>query len=41
VAARIRDKEEMHMLHDILSLLIALNVETKEREKRCNVTRKD
>jgi hypothetical protein len=34
VAARVRDGEEMHRLHDILPLPVALNGETEERETR-------
>jgi len=32
VAVRVRDEEEMHKLHDILPLPVALNEEMEERE---------
>jgi hypothetical protein len=34
VTARVRDGEEMHELHDILRLPVALNGEVEERETR-------
>jgi hypothetical protein len=34
VGARVRDAEEMHKLHDILLLPIALNRETEERDEK-------
>jgi hypothetical protein len=33
MATRVRDGEEMHRLHDILPLLVALNGETEERDE--------
>jgi hypothetical protein len=36
VAARVRDGEEMHKLHDIFPLPIALNGEEEKRETRWN-----